>query len=164
MDAPRSPRDVRPMIATLHRPRGALVAALVLAACGGAPLRGPVSGEVEGARFVPVVEEGFDCDHCAGRPSVWIAWRAADGATISVHIDPDLERGDVTLSSHPGETEARAVVAWQGEAGALRATGVLHVEEHTRQRLRGCVEATFDDRGHVAGCFDVALRHTAGYE
>ena len=55
---------------------------------------------------------------------------------------------------------------WQHD-GSLHATrGHLHIDAHLvpRGRMHGCVDAWFEEGGHVAGCFDVALDHSAGAE
>jgi hypothetical protein len=156
--------------------RGARAAfALVLGACGQTPAphasppaapSGPVTGTVNGEAFRATSADGLDCDYCGGRHDVRAKLHDTGGATVDIDVPPDLDVDDVDLAAPPADTRPRAYVVWQHD-GSLRAiAGRLHLDAHAIPygRMHGCLDARFDQGGHVAGCFDVKLDHSAGAE
>ena len=125
-----------------------------------------MSGTVNGEVFRAASADGLDCDYCGGRHDVRLRLHDPRGATVDVDVDPNLDVDVVELAAPSRAARPRAYVVWQHD-GSLRATsGRLQIDAHSiaRGRMRGCVDARFVEGGHVAGCFDVALDHSAGYE
>ena len=136
--------------------------AALLVACGG----GPVTGFVYGESFRTARVDGLDCAYCGGRHQVFAKLHDASGATITINLDPDLDVDDVDLTPPASGHRLLASVVWEHEGPHRTTSGTLHVDARgiAHGRMKGCIDAFFEDGGHASGCFDVALEYSAGYE
>ncbi len=125
-----------------------------------------MTGTVNREAFRAASADGLDCNYCGGRHDIRLTLHDPGGARVEVDVAPGLEVDDVDLAAVAHETPPSAYVVWQHD-GSLRATsGHLHIDAHMvpRGRMHGCIDAGFEEGGHVAGCFDVALDHSEGAE